>query len=441
MKTSRLATIILFFILLLLLIGRSIFLRQQDDLPLPTSLESLPVVERQDIGLSFEKGFFVDARDGEKYQWIRYEGGDKWMAENLRYQTANSPCAGNQDDCQLFGRLYNWTSAKRLCPKGWRLPKKEEWNQLLQQHGGTTNAFPTLANTPSGFNLTYGGVYHPVSKDFGFFNENGNYWTATSYDRQTAWHINISKSFEKIFSLVEDNQLAFSCRCIEGETTPIPDKQSPVVTESLPQPSLDTEKESVVAVSGAISITLFDPALNAYQPLSISDTDENSMADQKLGKPRVVNSKEEEYIPTFKINTVGGKFAYGIALLPNAKANLIFASSEQDDMADLKIGTPSAFTNQQPRTLSYLQYEESLEYDRNEVQILVLLSSTPIPIQELLMNRTLENIKQLSSLSISEKFMGSPSALQLSITQHEMEYQWTSSPSVFYPLLFTLKTL
>jgi len=39
----------------------------------------------------------------------------------------NDPANGRK-----YGRLYNWSTAKSACPKGWHLPSNEEWDVLCR---------------------------------------------------------------------------------------------------------------------------------------------------------------------------------------------------------------------------------------------------------------------------------------------------------------------
>ena len=78
-----------------------------------------------------DSGSFVDERDGHKYKWVRI-GEQIWMGENLAYDTENGSWAYNSDEgnVAVYGRLYTWETAKSICPAGWHLPSKNEWEQL-----------------------------------------------------------------------------------------------------------------------------------------------------------------------------------------------------------------------------------------------------------------------------------------------------------------------
>ncbi len=72
-------------------------------------------------------GSYKDPRDNYAYEWIRI-GDQLWIAENLNYATAaGSLC----QQCNNWGRLYNFENAQKACMEGFHLPSKAEWQALL----------------------------------------------------------------------------------------------------------------------------------------------------------------------------------------------------------------------------------------------------------------------------------------------------------------------
>jgi len=60
-------------------------------------------------------------------------GTQTWFAENLNYEAEGSVCYDNNpDNCAKYGRLYNWETAMKVCPKGWHLPSDAEWDKLFR---------------------------------------------------------------------------------------------------------------------------------------------------------------------------------------------------------------------------------------------------------------------------------------------------------------------
>jgi len=85
---------------------------------------------------------FCDERDGKKYVYVQI-GEQIWMAENLNFDVCGSKCARpysysttNEEVCDKFARLYDWSTALTICPDGWHLPSDAEWTALTDYAGG-----------------------------------------------------------------------------------------------------------------------------------------------------------------------------------------------------------------------------------------------------------------------------------------------------------------
>lgn len=139
-------------------------------------------------------GTFTDTRDGKKYKFVKIFT-QTWMAENLNHNAKGSKCYDNKPaNCNKYGRLYDWATAKNVCPKGWHLPSDDEWAWLdfvgagailKTKHGwnndGNGDDIFSFSALPGGF-----GAPGDSSKSVGHY---GYWWSSTSYlFGRTAWY-------------------------------------------------------------------------------------------------------------------------------------------------------------------------------------------------------------------------------------------------------------
>jgi len=199
---------------------------------------------------------FTDPRDGKKYRAVKIDG-KRWMAQNLNYDTSKgSWCYTNKTSiCDKYGRLYDWNTAKAVCPHGWRLPSNQEWESLGKAMGGERKRDEkgvfywlgagkklkaksgwndelqgllvikrdgALEEMPGqsgngtddyGFSATPGNFRFPTG-DFG--NDiAGHWWTATESDDEHVYQVYIRNDGDDMFENKPVKTYGFSVRCVQ----------------------------------------------------------------------------------------------------------------------------------------------------------------------------------------------------------------------------------
>jgi len=183
----------------------------------------------------------IDKRDGKKYKVVKI-GNQVWMGENLNYEAkgfffftkGNTKCYDDQEsNCSKYGRLYDWKTAKKACPKGWHLPSNAEWKILTKTVSNNddalllkaTDGWESEGNGTDAFNFSAlpGGYcarsYHysfdngddgKLKEDshFRFIGEWGLWWTADESNKKDyAPELNIEGgyAFSRHMDLDHDN--------------------------------------------------------------------------------------------------------------------------------------------------------------------------------------------------------------------------------------------
>ena len=221
-------------------------------------------------------GFFEDARDKQLYRTVQI-GNQIWMAENLNYaypklmlseadstESAGADsisfCYGNDPtNCETYGRLYTWAAAMDsaaifsdngkdcgygktcsptypvcgVCPVGWHLPSKEEWQTLknfITKLFGKIDSVGYALKSTSGWNDFMGSKSGNGSDAFGFgtlpagrlwgsiFYDvfiRAMFWNSTEYGANEAFYYEMynGNSFLAVFRDSKDN--AYSIRCVK----------------------------------------------------------------------------------------------------------------------------------------------------------------------------------------------------------------------------------
>jgi uncharacterized protein (TIGR02145 family) len=167
---------------------------------------------------------FIDTRDNTTYKKVSING-KMWMAENLNYQTASGSLCYNNDNsnCNKYGRLYDWNTAKTVCPSGWHLPSREEWNVLINEVGGdmygsrlkATNGWNSNGNGTDdyGFSALPGGR-RGTDGSFDGAGNDGSWWTATEYGSFKAYGRGMDYYNDNVIEGYVDKDYVCSVRCV-----------------------------------------------------------------------------------------------------------------------------------------------------------------------------------------------------------------------------------
>jgi len=197
--------------------------------------------------------------DGNEYEVVDI-GGQVWMAENLRttkytdgavvsniknsrnwenttsgaWSFYNNNAAYNDD----FGKLYNWhavNDSRGLCPKGWSVPSRYDWDRLINYLGGNSlnsntggklkatgtefwNSPNRGATNESGFNARGGGARISGSDpDFRHFGSSGSFWSSRAHETITAWGYILFNDASRIVTTPEYYKTdGLSVRCLKN---------------------------------------------------------------------------------------------------------------------------------------------------------------------------------------------------------------------------------
>ncbi|MDA3929088.1 MAG: FISUMP domain-containing protein [Prolixibacteraceae bacterium] len=193
-------------------------------------------------------GQMKDPRDGFEYNTVKI-GDQTWMAENMAllpnqikepgYNSYDEPVTyvydfygGYRNDAmenpywQTYGALYNWPMAQFVCPKGWTLPSKEDWEILANEAGGKESAGIALkeagteywkspnnaAKNTSGFTALPGGL---VNNGFFAIGEFGHWWSSSPDGITSAFRRDLSYNSTDLGFHSYTKSHGYSVRCIK----------------------------------------------------------------------------------------------------------------------------------------------------------------------------------------------------------------------------------
>ena len=211
----------------------------------------------------------TDDRDGQVYRTVTIDG-RTWMAENLNFDPGQGGAEDAKYDwswcydsipenCDVAGRLYTWAAAvdsvklatdaenpldcgyrkgcglkgtvQGICPSGWHLPSKWEWEYLAHfVHEGenlmSRNGWNSPGMGPGGNGKdTYGFSALPVGSCNGYFSQGAgseaNFWSATECDTKdyyldlAAFAFSLDYYGPRVLMRSTYKDIAYSVRCVK----------------------------------------------------------------------------------------------------------------------------------------------------------------------------------------------------------------------------------
>jgi len=187
--------------------------------------------------------------EGETYKTVVI-GNQTWFQRNLNYAVDGSVCYDNMEsNCDIYGRLYYWATAmdlsttcnsstcasqvqtkhKGICPDGWHIPSKGDWDALATyiesdkscsscdaKHLKTTSGWNLVANCNGldsyGFSALPGGSVNSN----GYLGGAGVWWSASEYLSDYAYYSSMLCGYENVIRGSNDkNYYLFSVRCLQ----------------------------------------------------------------------------------------------------------------------------------------------------------------------------------------------------------------------------------
>ena len=193
----------------------------------------------------------TDSRDGQTYKTVQI-GSQTWMAQNLNYKTAGSNCYNNRaNNCAKYGRFYTWAAAmdsvgkwdksgngcgygktcspsypvRGVCPAGWHLPSKTEWETLFDAVGGQSTASAKLKSKSGwysngngtdafGFSALPAGYRYYIGSDYGE-GDGASFWSSTENSSDGAYHMYLDCDRDNAFLYYYSKNYGFSVRCVK----------------------------------------------------------------------------------------------------------------------------------------------------------------------------------------------------------------------------------
>ena len=212
-------------------------------------------------------GSFTDSRDMQTYKTVTI-GNQTWMARDLNYETDNSysfdnSFCKNEKYCNKHGRIYTWATAmdsagiwsvngkgcgsgstcsatfpvRGVCPDGWHIPTKAEFQILINFVGGSSIGGKNLKSTSGWYNdysgqdsylkgngsNTYGFSASPSFAIYAGGGESGEgriagFWSATEYDNDSVNTMIVTSAYSNVSESIVPKKSMYAVRCIQNSS-------------------------------------------------------------------------------------------------------------------------------------------------------------------------------------------------------------------------------
>ena len=198
-------------------------------------------------------GSMTDSRDGQTYKTIKI-GNQLWMAQNLNYADSNkttslkgsSWCYGDKDEnCKVAGCLYTWAAAmdsvglfnkygescgygvtcwpiypvQGICPDGWRLPSKRDWEILDSIADGKLRSQTGWEKINGSDSIGFSALPVGIRDKDGFYyaGEDTYFWSSSVFNSSGNPYIMNLNDFYESASLTDGKKYeGRSIRCLEN---------------------------------------------------------------------------------------------------------------------------------------------------------------------------------------------------------------------------------
>jgi len=169
----------------------------------------------------YESDLLIDKRGtGWNYYGTVKIGDQWWITKNLQvndrlYDNEPYMCGGVVS--AAYGYLYPYHTLPIVCPDGWRVPSRDDWNKLLDNLPSDDYYDELVLGGNAGFNAVFGGSIGETGCSLG---KRGYYWSTTKPRDQnfiSVWVITFDSVNQQMLKGYHLQASKFSIRCMKDD--------------------------------------------------------------------------------------------------------------------------------------------------------------------------------------------------------------------------------